>query len=228
MFFMMTISQNLFRRHRGTRGETADETQEVDSSSTNNQEVPGSSNGEASSTSQGASSVLNSSDNITDVENPLTESNNNNINSNTSNMNSTNENEDEIQELVIRTITNSTSNNNNNDEPTIQFPNWTLNEEEINTRRNTIRTEIERMQRSNFIHFVVLCLVPTSLLLIVIAAILSEDGECEADGLTNCEREPRTFVNAFTTRCICEAVGSVLVKVESGKSVLVKPEDGNL
>ena len=82
-------------------------------------------------------------------------------------------------------------------------------EDEINTRREAIRTEVERMQRNNCIHFAVLCLVPTSLLLIVVAAILSEDGECSGDGLTACEREPRTFVNAFTTRCICDAVGSV-------------------
>ena len=213
----MTITQNLFRRHRGsTRAEASvDETQEVDSSSTTN---PGNDiNGEVSSSvnniiGQGgatASVVMNSSDNITDVENPLTETNNNNNDS---------ENEDEIQELVIHTNSN---NNDTNNEPTIQFPNWTLNQEEINTRRSTIRTEIERIQRSNFIHFLVLCLVPTSLLLIVIAAILSEDGECEvaADGLTVCEREPRTFVNAFTTRCICEAVGGVLVTREEDENL---------
>lgn len=205
----MTAAQNLFRRHRGSRGETADETHHVDSL----QEVPGS-HDEASSTVSNeheatTSAVLISSDNTTDVENPLTESN---INTqNTSNTNSIqNSDDDEIQELVIRT--NSTNNNN---EPTIQFPNWTLNEEEIQHRRETIRTEIERMQRSNFIHFVVLCLVPTSLLLIVIAAILSEDGECGVeDRLTSCEREPRKFVNAYTTRCICEAVGSVLMTGE--------------
>ena len=206
----MTISQNLFRRHRGTRGETADETHN-DSSVTNNQ-GPDSSNGEATSTvingqEETAASAVSSSGVVADVENPLTETNSNN---NTSNSND--ENDDEIQELVIRT--NPNNSNNNNNEPTIQFPNWTLNQEEINTRREAIRTEIERMQHSNFIHFVVLCLVPTSLLLIVIAAILSEDGECSAEGgLTVCEREPRTFVNAFTSRCICEAVGGVLMKV---------------
>ena len=213
----MTISQNLFRRHRGgsTRAETSvDETQEENDSSTNHNN----SNGEASSTTvnnigQGGATtsavMINSSDNISDVENPLTETNNNN--------NNDSENDDEIQELVIHT--NSTTNDNN--EPTIQFPNWTLNQEEINTRRSTIRTEIERIQRSNFIHFLVLCLVPTSLLLIVIAAILSEDGECEVatDGLTVCEREPRTFVNAFTTRCICEAVGGVLVPREEDENL---------
>lgn len=219
----MTISQNLFRRHRGARGETTDDAHHtVDSSPTNTQEVPGSSHDEASITvsnnehEEATSAVIISSDNITDVENPLTEesttNNNNHSTSNNTNSSSIQENDDEIQELVIRTNNTDYSSN----EPTIQFPNWTLNEEEIQTRRETIRTEIERMQRSNFIHFVVLCLVPTSLLLIVIAAILSEDGECgvEEGGMTSCEREPRKFVNAFTTRCICEAVGSVLMKVE--------------
>jgi len=203
----MTISQNLFRRHRGTRGETADDSHN-DSSLTNNQ-GPDSSNGEATSTvnngQEETSSAVSSSGVVTDVENPLTETNNNNSNS------SNDENDDEIQELVIRT--NPNNSNNNTNEPTIQFPNWTLNQDDINTRREAIRTEIELMQHSNFIHFVVLCLVPTSLLLIVIAAILSEDGECSAEGLTVCEREPRTFVNAFTSRCICEAVGGVLMNV---------------
>lgn len=46
----------------------------------------------------------------------------------------------------------------------------------------------------------------------MIAAIISEDGECNVsgeDGVTVCERESRSFVNAFTTRCVCDAVRSV-------------------
>jgi len=82
-------------------------------------------------------------------------------------------------------------------------------------RRQAILAEVERVQRANFIHFALLCLVPTSLLLIVIAAIVSEDGECSgADGVTVCEREERSFVNAFTTRCVCDAVMSVMVQEE--------------
>lgn len=56
--------------------------------------------------------------------------------------------------------------------------------------------------------------MPTSLLLIVVAAIISDDGECNDNynnvggGVTVCEREPRSFVNAFTTRCVCDAVKS--------------------
>ena len=47
--------------------------------------------------------------------------------------------------------------------------------------------------------------------MIVIAAIVSEDGECSTgeNALTVCAREPRSVVNAFTSRCICDAVKSV-------------------
>eukprot|EP00804_Cyclotella_cryptica_P014777 CCRYP_017408-RA/>CCRYP_017408-RA protein AED:0.42 eAED:0.42 QI:0/0/0/1/0/0/2/0/183 len=46
---------------------------------------------------------------------------------------------------------------------------------------------------------------------VLIAAIVSEGGEClGAEGITICEREARTFVNAFTTRCVCDAVRSVV------------------
>jgi len=76
--------------------------------------------------------------------------------------------------------------------------------------RLSILAEVERVQRANFIHFALLCLVPTSLLLIVVAAIVSEDEECNGmEGVTICEREARSFVNAFTTRCVCDAVRSV-------------------
>lgn len=236
---MMTISQNLFRRHRGTRGgETLAqdaETRNYDSSSSSNNNPNGSNNNNNNNTSNGdntdnneegttsatSSSIMMTSLNHHDVENTLTE--NNNINTgNNSNEEEATENDDdndEVQELVVRIPSNNSNSNTTTNEPSIQFPNWTLNETEVNTRREAIRTEVERMQHSNFIHFAVLCLVPTSLLLIVIAAILSEDGECGAEddyGLTVCEREPRTFVNAFTTRCICDAVGSVLMKTNGG------------
>lgn len=211
---MTIISQNLFRRHRGTRGETTEEHETARNDSSNdNQESTSNDNGEATSaSSSNNNNVITTSLNRHDVENPLNE-NNSSINEEEE------ENDDEVQELVIRIPSNSihSNNNTNNNEPSIQFPNWTLNEEEINNRREAIRTEIEHMQQSNFIHFAVLCLVPTSLLLIVIAAILSEDGECSGDGLTVCEREPRTFVNAFTTRCICDAVmGSVVLMMKNG------------
>lgn len=72
-------------------------------------------------------------------------------------------------------------------------------------RRNVLLRELQRVQRASFIHFMILCLIPTSLLFIVIATVLGEDEDCES-AATTCQKEARTFVNAFTTRCICDAI----------------------
>ena len=77
-------------------------------------------------------------------------------------------------------------------------------------RHSAVLRELERTQRSNSSHFVLLCLVPTSLLLIVTVSVVGDIDEC-AGSLNNdpykvCANEPKTFVNVFTTRCICEAV----------------------
>ena len=215
------MAQNLFRRHRGgaasgggtreTSTSAVDETRNdgggLDENNNNNNIAT---NEEEDISTSINGNIMMTSLNERDVENPET-SIDTLDNNNATTQEEDEDNNEEIQELVVRMPPNHTyrSNTNNNNSNTMEFPNWTLNEDEINTRREAIRTEVERMQRNNCIHFAVLCLVPTSLLLIVVAAILSEDGECSGDGLTVCEREPRTFVNAFTTRCICDAVGSV-------------------
>ncbi|KAG7346870.1 hypothetical protein IV203_005939 [Nitzschia inconspicua] len=72
-------------------------------------------------------------------------------------------------------------------------------------RRNVLLRELQRVQRASFIHFLILCLIPTSLLFIVIATVLGEDEDCESTA-TTCAKEPRTFINAFTTRCVCDAI----------------------
>eukprot|EP00531_Pseudo-nitzschia_arenysensis_P019794 CAMPEP_0116136564 /NCGR_PEP_ID=MMETSP0329-20121206/11791_1 /TAXON_ID=697910 /ORGANISM="Pseudo-nitzschia arenysensis, Strain B593" /LENGTH=131 /DNA_ID=CAMNT_0003631439 /DNA_START=288 /DNA_END=683 /DNA_ORIENTATION=+ len=72
-------------------------------------------------------------------------------------------------------------------------------------RRNVLLRELQRVQRASFVHFMILCLIPTSLLFIVIATVLGEDEECQS-AATTCEKEPRTFINAFTTRCVCDAI----------------------
>lgn len=72
-------------------------------------------------------------------------------------------------------------------------------------RRNILMRELERVQRASFIHFILLCLIPTALLIIVIVTVLSDEEDCGSE-MTRCQQEPRTFVNAFTTRCICDAV----------------------
>jgi hypothetical protein len=72
-------------------------------------------------------------------------------------------------------------------------------------RRHVLIRELQRVQRASFIHFLILCLIPTSLLFIVIATVLGEDDVCESNA-TLCEQEERTFINAFTTRCVCNAI----------------------
>ena len=72
-------------------------------------------------------------------------------------------------------------------------------------RRNVLLRELQRVQRASFIHFVLLCLIPTSLLFIVVATVFGEEEDCTSVA-TTCAKEPRTFINAFTTRCICDAV----------------------
>ena len=72
-------------------------------------------------------------------------------------------------------------------------------------RRNVLLRELTRVQRASFIQFLILCLIPTSLLFVVIATVLGDDEDCESEA-TECAKETRTFINAFTTRCICDAM----------------------
>ncbi|EEC48688.1 predicted protein [Phaeodactylum tricornutum CCAP 1055/1] len=74
-----------------------------------------------------------------------------------------------------------------------------------NRRRNVLLRELRRVQRASFFHFALLCLIPTILLLIVVATVVGEDENCESEA-TFCTLETRTFINAFTTRCICDAI----------------------
>jgi len=81
----------------------------------------------------------------------------------------------------------------------------TVNEDR---QRAIIRGEILRIQKANFCHLMILCLVPTSLLLIVLVSALSTNGLCkDTPAALQCDQEERIFVNAFTTRCICNSIG---------------------
>jgi len=84
---------------------------------------------------------------------------------------------------------------------------WNAEEDAANEerRREALLGEIQRSQRANFVHFFMLCLVPTSLLLIVVANVVGESTECD-NYPVHCSAEPRSFINAFTSRCICDAV----------------------
>ena len=177
----MTASQNLFRRHR-TRDVDENDTPPV---------VSANSGEEGVSSSPASLDVTNSS-----IDNTVTNNRSDNDN-------------DEEQELIVQ-VPHSNSNASTTPPFVLQHMVVEPSEEARALRRESIRQEVERVQRANFIHFLVLCLVPTTLLVIVITAILSEDGECSGvnDGV-NCEREPRSFVNAFTSRCICDAIQSI-------------------
>ena len=73
-------------------------------------------------------------------------------------------------------------------------------------RRTVLLHEIRRIQRAAFCRFALLCLVPTVLLMVVMLALAADGGEDCASDVTQCVLEPRTFANAFTTRCVCEPV----------------------
>mmetsp|Transcript_780 Transcript_780/g.1869 ORF Transcript_780/g.1869 Transcript_780/m.1869 type:complete len:175 (-) Transcript_780:108-632(-) len=73
-------------------------------------------------------------------------------------------------------------------------------------RRVVLMRELRRVQRASFVHFCLLCAIPTVLLLVVIATVVGQEEDC-ASNTTLCELEERNFINAFTTRCVCEAIG---------------------
>lgn len=91
--------------------------------------------------------------------------------------------------------------------PSFNFDRWVWasdDAEQESRRRVTALREIEQTQRSNFLHFVLLCLVPTSLLLILVVTVMGNDDECIGMH-TYCYSEPKSFFNPFTSRCICDA-----------------------
>jgi hypothetical protein len=72
-------------------------------------------------------------------------------------------------------------------------------------RRNVLRREMQREQRSSFVHVSLLCMIPTAFLIAVIVAVAAGGEECGSE-MTTCYQEPRSFMNAFTSRCLCVAV----------------------
>lgn len=72
-------------------------------------------------------------------------------------------------------------------------------------RRAILIQELKRVQRTSCIQFSILCILPILLFVAMAIAVLGQDEEC-ASTVTYCELEPRTFVNAFTTRCVCHPI----------------------
>jgi hypothetical protein len=96
------------------------------------------------------------------------------------------------------------------------------------TRRNEMVQELRVVERSSFRLFLMILVVPVVLLVVAVAAVVSDDVDCsgmaqasvggtaseggssstqpEAAAGVSCWNDPRTFRNAFSTRCICDSV----------------------
>lgn len=74
-------------------------------------------------------------------------------------------------------------------------------------RRDDLVEELRRIQRTNFVHFAVLFLVPTGMIVLVMWNAISRSEVCDESvpGI-DCSREVRRFVHAFTSRCLCHAI----------------------
>jgi hypothetical protein len=114
------------------------------------------------------------------------------------------EGDDYDDELTVIVLDNSAADRNDDQQATIAWIEQTGPEME-ERRRNVLLGELRRVQRASFIHFVLLCLIPTALLIIVVATVVGDEEDCVSEA-TFCELEPRTFVNAFTTRCVCDSI----------------------
>jgi hypothetical protein len=112
--------------------------------------------------------------------------------------------DDDDDELTVIVLDNSAADRNDDQQATIAWIEQTGPEME-ERRRNVLLSELRRVQRASFIHFVLLCLIPTVLLIIVVATVVGDEEDCVSEA-TFCELEPRTFVNAFTTRCVCDSI----------------------
>ena len=55
-------------------------------------------------------------------------------------------------------------------------------------RRNVLLRELQRVQRASFIHFMLLCLIPTALLLVVVVTVFGEEEPCGSQ-LATCRQE---------------------------------------
>ena len=85
---------------------------------------------------------------------------------------------------------------------------WTDEEREAyeGRRREALASELNRVQRTNFIHFSILCSIPIVMIALVLMNSFSEDGECEGHGVAICKRAERSFLNAFGNDCYCYGV----------------------
>lgn len=130
-------------------------------------------------------------------------------------MEESNDDDDDDDITIIMLDQNVVNDNRNRSDDAFAWIDSTSPEMEERRRAVLVR-ELRRVQRASFIHFVLLCLIPTALLIVVIATVIGDEEDCESDA-TFCELEPRTFMNAFTVSttghtvvivCPCESLNA--------------------
>ena len=84
---------------------------------------------------------------------------------------------------------------------------WTLEERGAyeERRRESLTQELNRVQRSNFISFSLLCMIPIVLIGLILMNSFRSDGDCLGYETAKCERNTRSFLNAFGNKCFCYA-----------------------
>ena len=75
------------------------------------------------------------------------------------------------------------------------------------SRREDLMDELDRVQRQNLMQFLALCLIPCCLLvMIMMSSFNDKDVPCVGIDGAACEYETRVFMNAYSRRCICDAI----------------------
>jgi len=140
---------------------------------------------------------------MSDVQHQQTVSTSNHSNNDNEDPNTTVDVDDSIEEINI--LPSSSSENANSPETNHRL--WTDDDRQAyeERRREALNQELNRVQRTNFIHFMVLCMIPVFLIVMVLLNSFIDDGDCIGYGNLKCWREARNFLNGYSNSCICEA-----------------------
>lgn len=152
--------------------------------------------------------------NTTDIEmnNPNPQHPDNNNNAGTTNTDSENPN-NSIDDDAITEINITSTPSSNYNTPQLNNRLWTDAERGSyeERRRETLNQELNRVQRSNFIHFMILCFIPMLLIGLVLFNSFVDSGECIGYANLVCRREPRHFMNGYSNGCICDAFNLTVI-----------------
>lgn len=145
-----------------------------------------------------------------DNPNPQHHDNNTGTTRNTDSENPNNSTDDDaITEINITSTPTSTNHNT----PQLNNRLWTDEERESyeERRRETLNQELNRVQRSNFIHFMILCFIPMLLIGLVLFNSFVDSGSCIGYANLVCRRELRHFMNGYSNGCICDAFNLTVI-----------------